>query len=66
MKIEGMIKVTISEAAKQLVIPEESVRILIKHHRIATDYKDGQLIARDDDVNYFVRYFERYGKLPDL
>lgn len=58
--------VTITETSKALRIPEESVRILVKFHRIATDNVNGQLIARDEDVHYFDQYISTYGRLPNL
>ena len=61
-----MNRVRINEAANVLGISEESILILIQHHRIATDVIEGELIARDDDVMYFQDYFSTYGKLPDL
>lgn len=61
-----MTRVTISDSAKQLCITEESVKLLIKFHRICADKVGDELIVKDDDIYYFHKYLEENGKLPDL
>lgn len=59
-------KVTISNAAKQLCLTEQSILTLVQFHRIGTERIEGELHAKDEDIQYFCNYLAEHGKLPDL